>query len=89
MWCFYFLSLALVIGVYNGMVNARPSYTDMYSRLIANSRSRRTPEILLKQDVLNNYLDRYFIQLVVPPERQLPKNNPIMLPCNLFIFNEF
>ncbi|KAK5983681.1 hypothetical protein GCK32_004575 [Trichostrongylus colubriformis] len=29
MWCFYFLSLALLIGFYNGMVNARPSYTDI------------------------------------------------------------
>ncbi|KAK5974202.1 hypothetical protein GCK32_022502 [Trichostrongylus colubriformis] len=42
MWCFYFLSLALLIGFYNGMVNARPSYTDMYRNLMTNSRSRVT-----------------------------------------------
>ncbi|KAK5971910.1 hypothetical protein GCK32_021865 [Trichostrongylus colubriformis] len=42
MWCFYFLSFALVIGFYNGLVIARPSYTDMYRNLMANSRSRVT-----------------------------------------------
>ncbi|KAK5974350.1 hypothetical protein GCK32_002257 [Trichostrongylus colubriformis] len=55
MWCFYFLSLALVIGFYNGMVNARPSYTDMsfHAGTIPGHESRlqidRRAETVLKE----------------------------------------